>query len=458
MSTDARANGQVIGGVAPHATPRELARTGYIRWLVCAFLFFAATINYIDRQVIGILKPTLQQQFGWSEIDYADIVFAFQLAYALGLLLAGRLMDRIGTRMGFALAVIIWSVAAMAHAEAVTLGGVAAPLLALAGLAYAPSVAGFIAARFALGIGEAGNFPAAIKTVAEWFPKRERALATGIFNSGTNIGAVVTPLVVPWITLQFGWYWAFIVTGALGFLWVAAWLLFYDAPERHPRVGRTEMELIRSDPPEPAVRVPWMQLLPLRQTWAFAIAKFMTDPIWWLYLFWVPDFLNRNHGVNLSSVGLPLMTIYLVADGGSIGGGWLSSALIKRGWTVNAARKTAMLVSALAVVPMMIAANVSSLWGAVALISLAASAHQAWSCNLFTLASDTFPRQAVGSVVGFGGMMGAIGGMLIAKLTGALLQWTGSYVPVFIIAGSTYLVALLIVHLLLPRLEPAKLR
>jgi MFS transporter, ACS family, aldohexuronate transporter len=407
--------------------------------------------------VIGILKPTLQQQFGWSELDYADIVFAFQLAYAIGLLLAGRLMDRIGTRLGFALAVIIWSVAAMAHAEAVTLGGIAAPLLAVLGVAYAPSVAGFIAARFALGIGEAGNFPAAIKTVAEWFPKRERALATGVFNSGTNIGAVVTPLVVPWVTLQFGWYWAFIVTGALGFLWVAAWLLFYNAPERHPRVSRTEMELIRSDPPEPSVRVPWMQLLPLRQTWAFAIAKFMTDPIWWLYLFWVPDFLNRNHGVNLSSVGLPLMTIYLVADGGSIGGGWLSSALIKRGWTVNAARKTAMLVSALAVVPMMIAANVSSLWGAVALISLAASAHQAWSCNLFTLVSDTFPRQAVGSVVGFGGMMGAVGGMLIAKLTGALLQWTGSYVPVFIIAGSTYLIALLILHLLLPRLEPAKI-
>jgi MFS transporter, ACS family, aldohexuronate transporter len=457
MSSDVRARGQVIGGVAAHVAPRELARTGYIRWLVCAFLFFAATINYIDRQVIGILKPTLQQQFGWSELDYADIVFAFQLAYAIGLLLAGRLMDRIGTRLGFALAVIIWSVAAMAHAEAVTLGGIAAPLLAILGVAYAPSVAGFIAARFALGIGEAGNFPAAIKTVAEWFPKRERALATGVFNSGTNIGAVVTPLVVPWVTLQFGWYWAFIVTGALGFLWVAAWLLFYNAPERHPRVSRTEMELIRSDPPEPSVRVPWMQLLPLRQTWAFAIAKFMTDPIWWLYLFWVPDFLNRNHGVNLSSVGLPLMTIYLVADGGSIGGGWLSSALIKRGWTVNAARKTAMLVSALAVVPMMIAANVSSLWGAVALISLAASAHQAWSCNLFTLVSDTFPRQAVGSVVGFGGMMGAVGGMLIAKLTGALLQWTGSYVPVFIIAGSTYLIALLILHLLLPRLEPAKI-
>jgi ACS family hexuronate transporter-like MFS transporter len=450
------ANDSVVG-VRTRASARELVQTGYVRWIVCALLFFAATINYIDRQVIGILKPTLQQQFGWSEIDYADIVFSFQLAYAIGLVLAGRLMDRVGTRLGFSLAVLLWSIAAMAHAEAVTFGGAVGSVLAIAGLTYAPSVAGFIAARFALGIGEAGNFPAAIKTVAEWFPKRERALATGIFNSGTNVGAVVTPLVVPWITLQFGWYWAFIATGALGFFWLIAWLFFYDAPERHPRVRPAEMQLIRSDPAESTVRVPWLQLMPLRQTWAFAVAKFMTDPIWWLYLFWVPDFLFRNHGVDLQRVGIPLMTIYLVADGGSIGGGWLSSTLIKRGWTVNAARKTAMLVAALAVVPMVFAAQASNLWVAVALISIAAAAHQWWSCNVFTLASDMFPRQAVGSVVGFGGMAGAIGGMLIAKLTGALLQWTGSYVVVFLIAGSTYLIALLIVHLLVPRLEPAKL-
>jgi ACS family hexuronate transporter-like MFS transporter len=449
----------------PGAAFRETARAeqagamsvGYIRWIVCALLFFAATINYVDRQVIGILKPTLQQQFGWSEIDYADIVFSFQLAYAIGLLLAGRFMDRVGTRMGFAVAIVVWSIAAMAHAEALAFGPAVAGLLGLFGLTYAPSVAGFIGARFALGIGEAGNFPAAIKTVAEWFPKRERALATGIFNSGTNIGAVIAPLVVPFLTLRFGWYWAFIVTGALGFFWLVAWLLYYESPERHAKVSRAEIALIRSDPQEPVMTIPWVQLLPHRQTWAFAIAKFITDPIWWLYLFWLPDFLGRNHGVNLSNVGLPLITIYLVADAGSIGGGWMSSALIKSGWSINAARKTAMLVAALAVVPMFFAAQASSLWVAVALISVAAAAHQWWSCNVFTLASDMFPRHAVGSIVGFGGMAGAVGGMLIAKLTGALLEWTGSYVPVFIIAASAYLVALAIVHLLAPRLEPADL-
>jgi ACS family hexuronate transporter-like MFS transporter len=436
---------------------QPLTRVGRYRWVVCALLFFAATINYIDRQVIGILKPTLQQEFGWSEIDYGDIVFAFQFAYAIGLVIAGRFMDRVGTRVGFSLAIIVWSVAAMLHAEAVTIGPAIAALLGLFGLTYSVSVAGFIAARFALGIGEAGNFPAAIKTVAEWFPKRERAFATGIFNSGTNIGALVAPLVVPWITLRYGWYWAFIVTGAIGFLWLAAWWLVYDAPERHARVSATEMAWIRSDPPESEVRVPWAALLPHRQMWAFALAKFMTDPIWWLYLFWVPDFLNRNHGVNLSSVGLPLVVIYLVADIGSIGGGWLSSTLIKRGWTVNAARKTAMFICAVAVVPMIFAAQAKDMWAAVALISLAAAAHQGWSANVFTLASDMFPRQAVGSVVGFGGMAGAIGGMLIAKLTGAILEFTGSYVPVFLIAGSAYLIALALVHLLVPRLEPANL-
>ncbi len=446
-----------VAHVGDRLLAQEAVRTGHVRWTICALLFFAATINYVDRQVIGILKPTLQQQFGWSEIDYSDIVFAFQFAYAIGLLLAGRLMDRIGTRLGFSIAIVIWSVAAMAHAEAVAFGPAVAALLGVAGLAYTPSVAGFIAARFTLGLGEAGNFPASIKTVAEWFPKRERALATGIFNSGTNIGAVVAPLVVPWITLQFGWYWAFIATGLIGFVWLIAWWLLYDTPERHPRVRPLEMQLIRSDPQEPALRIPWAQLLPYRQTWAFAAAKFLTDPVWWLYLFWIPDFLNRNHHVDLSSVGPPLITIYLIADIGSIGGGWLSSGLIKRGWTVNRARKTAMLVAALAVVPMIFAAQARDLWLAVTLISVAAAAHQAWSCNVFTLASDMFPRQAVGSVVGFGGMAGAVGGMLIAKLTGALLEWTGSYVPVFLIAGSAYLLALAIVHVLAPRLEPAKL-
>jgi ACS family hexuronate transporter-like MFS transporter len=428
---------------------------GYYRWVVCGLLFLAATVNYIDRQVIGILKPTLQGEFGWSEIDYADIVFSFQLAYAIGLVVSGRVMDWLGVKVGFAIALTLWSIAAMLHAEATLIGVPVMATMEVFGLSYAASVAGFMAARFLLGLGESGNFPASIKAVADWFPKRERALATGLFNSGTNVGALLTPLIVPWITLRWGWYWAFVLTGAIGFAWLALWWLMYDHPERHPRVSPAELAYIRSDAEEAPTPVPWTALLRHRQTWAFAIGKFMTDPIWWLYLFWVPDFLNRNHGLNLLAVGPPLVAIYLIADVGSIGGGWLSSALLKRGWTVNAARKTAMLVSALAVIPIVFASVASSLWVAVLLVALAAAAHQGWSANMFTMASDMFPRKAVGSVVGFGGMAGAVGGMLIAKLTGYILQATGSYVPVFLIAAFTYLTALAIIHLIVPRLEPA---
>jgi ACS family hexuronate transporter-like MFS transporter len=454
---DAQLLEKARGGVARDrgADVAAGARVGRYRWVICALLFFAATINYIDRQVIGILKPTLQQQFGWSEIDYADIVFSFQLAYAIGFLLAGRWIDRLGTRLGFALAVLIWSIAAMAHAEATVYGPAVASLLGVFGLVYAPSVAGFIAARFALGIGEAGNFPASIKTVAEWYPARERALATGIFNSGTNIGALVTPLVVPWITITYGWYWAFIVTGALGFIWLLVWLPMFSSPEKHPRVSASELAHIQSEPTQKTAILPLKAILPLRQTWAFAIGKFMTDPIWWLYLFWVPDFLSRNHGLNLLAVGPPLVAIYLIADVGSIGGGWVSSALLKRGWTVNAARKTAMLIAALAVAPIILASVASSLWVAVILVGIAAAAHQGWSANLFTLTTDMFPKHAVGTVVGFGGMAGAVGGMLIAKVTGYILETTGSYVPVFGIAGLAYLTALGMIHLLVPKLERA---
>ena len=435
--------------------PRQ--RVGYYRWVICALLFFAATVNYIDRQVIGILKPTLQQEFGWSEMDYADIVFAFQIAYAIGLVIAGRLMDKLGTRLGFAIALVIWSVAAMAHAEATWFGPGVAALLGMFGLAYSASVAGFIAARFMLGLGEAGNFPASIKAVAEWFPKKERALATGIFNSGTNVGALLSPLAVPWITINYGWYWAFVVTGLIGFIWLALWWPTYRSPEGHPRVSKAELAYIQSDPPDPPGKVPLRAILPHRQTWAFAAAKFMTDPIWWLYLFWVPDFLNRNHGIDLRHIGPPLIVIYLIADIGSIGGGWLSSALLKRGWSVNAARKTAMLTFALAVVPIVFASKASNLWVATLLVAVAAAAHQGWSANVFTLVSDMFPRHAVGTVVGFGGMAGAVGGMSIAKLTGFILETTGSYVPVFLIAGSTYLAALVIVHILVPRMDPVVL-
>jgi MFS transporter, ACS family, aldohexuronate transporter len=429
---------------------------GYYRWVICFLLFLAATINYIDRQVIGILKPTLQGEFTWSEIDYANIVFAFQLAYAIGLALAGRLIDRLGAKLGFAISIVVWSVAAMAHAEAQWFGPAVASVFAMFGQVTAASVAGFMAARFALGLGEAGNFPASIKVVAEWFPKRERALATGLFNSGTNVGALVTPLVVPWITLTWGWYWAFIATGAIGFAWLVLWWMTYETPDKHPRVSAKELAYIRTDPSDPPTRVAWAELLRHRQTWAFAIGKFMTDPIWWVYLFWIPDFLNRNYGINLSRIGPPLVTIYIIADIGSIGGGWLSSALIKRGWSVNAGRKTAMLICALSVVPIIFAAKAANVWTAVLLVGLAAAAHQGWSANIFTTASDMFPRKAVGSVVGLGGMAGAIGGMLIAKLVGYILQATGSYVVVFLIAAFAYLSALAIIHMLVPRLEPAE--
>lgn len=427
-----------------------------MRWVICALLFLATTINYVDRQVIGILKPTLQNEFGWSELDYADIVFSFQLAYAIGFMFAGRLMDWLGPKRGFAAAIVVWSLAAIGHAEAPEAGVFVAPVLQFFGLGYATSVAGFMAMRFLLGLGEAGNFPVSIKTVAEWFPRRERALATGIFNSGTNVGALVTPLVVPWITVTYSWYWAFVWTGIIGFLWLAAWVVTYAPPERHPRVSPAELALIRSDPAETSSSISWRKLLPHRQAWAFALGKFLTDPVWWLYLFWIPDFLNRNYGLNLTQMGPPLIAIYLVADIGSIGGGWLSSRLLSKGWSVNAARKTAMLTMALAVVPIVFASSVQSLWGAVALVSIAAAAHQGWSANLFTLTSDMFPKSAVGSVVGFGGMWGAIGGMGIAKVTGYILQTTGSYFPVFVMAGGMYLFALLVIHLLVPRLEPAK--
>ena len=439
-----------------------LGRPGHYRWMICALLFFGTTINYIDRQVIGILKPTLVQQFGWQdERIYAAIVFTFQLAYAIGLLVAGRIMDKLGTRRGFAIAVGIWSVAAVGHAVAERMDWMKLPTINLdakTGLSVVlltGAAAGFAIMRFLLGLGEAGNFPASIKTVAEWFPKKERALATGIFNSGTNVGAIITPLVVPWVTLHWGWEWAFVATGLTGFVWLAWWLAVYRPPEEHPRLAPAELAYIRSDPVEKITPIPWARLIGHRQTWAFAIGKFMTDPVWWLYLFWIPDFLNRSYGLNLTSIGLPIVVIYLIADIGSIGGGWLSSALIKRGWSLNAARKTTMFICAAAVVPIIFASKSSSLWTSVLLVALAASAHQGWSANLFTLVGDMFPRTAVGSVTGLGGMAGAVGGMFISILVGEILNRTNSYVPIFFIAGFAYLAALAIIHLLVPRLEPA---
>jgi len=424
-----------VSKTVPPASP-----IGGRRWLICGLLFFATTVNYMDRQVIALLKPTLQIQFGWTEKGYGDIIFTFTLAYAVGLLFIGKLIDRLGTRKGFSLAVFVWSAAAMAHAAA-------------------SSVAQFAAARFSLGLGEAGSFPAAVKAVAEWFPKRERALATGLFNSGSNIGAIMTPLVVPWIALRFGWRMAFIATGAIGFFWIFCWLALYHRPEEDTRVSAAELAYIQSDPQDPETiktTVPWLTLLTLPQAWAIAFGKFFTDPIWWVYLFWMPDFLSRNLGLSLSGMRLPLSIIYTGACVGSIGGGWLSSSLLKRGWTVNASRKSALLVCALAVTPIMIAARTTDAWLAVFLIAIAAGAHQGWSANIYTLASDMFPRNAVGSVVGFGTMAGAVGGMCIAQVVGYILQHTGSYVPVFVMAGLAYLVAFGFVQILAPRLKPAE--
>ncbi len=442
---------------ATPAPPRS-----HYRWLICALLLFAATINYADRQVIGILKPTLTQEFGWAdERIYAGIVFSFQLAYAIGMLIAGRIIDRIGLRLGFMLFVALWSAAAAGHAIAHRLPGFTLPAIVIheklgfAFITLSGAAAGFALMRFLLGLGEAGNFPAAIKTVAEWFPKKERALATGIFNSGTNVGALVTPLVVPWITIHWGWGWAFIATGALGFFWVAWWWHAYRAPDVHPRVNSAELDHIRSDPADEAVTIKWRRLLQYRQTWAFALGKFLTDPIWWLYLFWIPDFLSRQYSLDLKSIGLPLVVIYLMADVGSIGGGWISSRLLARGWTPNKARKLAMFICAACVVPIVFATHAGNMWVAVCLVGLAAAAHQGWSANLFTLTSDMFPRRAVGSVVGIGGMSGAVGGMVLSLVVGEVLQRTGKYDVLWILAASTYLFALLVIHVLVPRLAPA---
>lgn len=429
--------GQDVNAVAP-PPPAAKPLSNY-RWTICALLFFATTINYIDRQVLGILAPTLQREIGWSEQEYARITQAFTFAYALGFLGVGRLLDRIGVKKGFTFAIVAWSIAAMGHALARTAGG-------------------FMVARAALGLGESGNFPGAIKATAEWFPKRERAFATGIFNAGSNVGAIAAPLVVPWITLTWGWKWAFIVTGALGFVWLVFWWALYRSPEAHPRVTPSELAYIRSDPVESTVAVPWARLLTKRQTWAFLLGKALTDPIWWFYLFWLPKFLDARFGVTLAGVAAPLVAIYLVADVGSVGGGYLSTAFMKRGWSLNKARKVTMLIAALLIVPTMFAPSAGTMWGAVAIVSVAAASHQWWSANLFTLTSDMFPRRAVGSVVGIGGFAGAIGGVAFQQFVGKVLQADPTaYGKIFLVCGLAYVTALAVIHLLVPRLEPADL-
>jgi ACS family hexuronate transporter-like MFS transporter len=401
-----------------------------------ALLFAATTVNYIDRQVLGILAPTLTRELGWRETDYAAIVSWFSVAYGVGLLGMGRLLDRIGVRRGLACSVGLWSLAAMGHALVRT-------------------VTGFSVARALLGIGESGNFPAGVKAVAEWFPKRERALATGVFNAGSNVGVVLAALLVPWIALALGWRWAFVATGALDLVWLAVWLRFYRQPSEHPRLSGAELAWIRSDPVEPTGRVPWRSLLARRQTWAFIVGKAMTDPVWLFYLFWLPKFLDATFGVRLAGLAAPLVVIYVAADIGSVSGGWVSGALIKRGWSLNRGRKTALLIAALCIVPTTLAPSARSLWVAVGVVAVAAGAHQWWSANLFTTVSDMFPRHAVGSVVGLGGFAGMLSAFAFQRFTGSLLEATGgSYSAVFAVLGFAYVGALALLHLLAPRLEP----
>ena len=420
---------------------------GKYRWTIVALLFFATSINYIDRQVIGLLKPTLAANFGWSETDYSHIVMAFQASYAAGLLLFGKLIDKLGTKWGYAISVIVWSVAAILHAAA-------------------RSTAGFVAARMGLGIGEAGNFPAAIKTVAEWFPKRERALATGIFNSGANVGAVVAPVMVPWILGAYGWQEAFVITGLLSVIWLVFWFIFYEVPEKKKTVSAAELAYINSDTNESerndTTTVSYAKLLSLRQTWAILLGKFLTDPIWWFMLLWLPDYFHGAFGLDLKKPGWALVAVYTATTVGSIGGGYLSSYFIRKGWTVNKARKITLLLFAVLVVPIMFAQFVTGIWAAVALIGLATASHQAWSANIYTLASDMFPKKAVSSVIGIGGMAGSVGGIFFPLLVGYLLDAavqngnkTAGYNTIFVVCGFAYLVAWLVIQWLVPKMKEA---
>ena len=434
-------------------------KVGKYRWTICSLLFFATTINYLDRAVISLLKPDLEILFNWSETDYANIVVAFQLSYAVGMLLAGRFIDKAGTKIGYAVSLILWSIAAIGHA-------------------FVRSTFGFLVARSALGISEAGNFPAAIKTTAEWFPKKERAFATGIFNSGSNIGAILAPLTVPFIAAKWGWQWAFILTGSLGFFWLIFWFIFYEIPSKNKRLSKKEYDYIHNDPDEiettvhapleltanitPQKRVSWFKLLKYNQTWAFILGKFLTDPVWWFYLFWLPAFLKAQYGIEGTKLALPVALVYTTSSIGSVFGGWLPMYFIKKNWPVFRARKISMLIYAIAVIPVVFAQLLGSVnvWLAVMDIGLAAAAHSAWSANIFTTVSDMFPKKTVASVTGMGGMSGALGGILIAALAGKLFDHykalgniEAGYYIMFFICGSAYLLAWILMHFLAPRMK-----
>ncbi|MCF0058843.1 MFS transporter [Dyadobacter sp. CY356] len=421
----------------------ETQMTKY-RWRIVALLFFATTINYLDRQVLGLLKPALEADFAWTEKDFSHIVMAFQAAYAVSLIGFGAIIDKIGTKLGYIISVIVWSIAAILHAAAT-------------------GTMSFGFMRALLGLGEAGNFPVAIKATAEWFPKKERALATGIFNSGANIGAVVAPIMVPWLLGSYGWQEAFLITGALGFVWLIFWFIYYEVPAKQTRINQAEFEYIHSDnEPDTSKEAPvkWLDLFKVRQTWAFVFGKMLTDPIWWFFLYWLPSYFAEAFKLNLSKPSLELVIVYTATTIGSIGGGYLSGALIKKGWPIFRARKTSMLIFAFLVTPIMLAQYTTNIWQAVFLISLAAAAHQAWSANIFTTASDMFPKKAVSSVVGIGGMAGSVGGILFPLMVGIILdnyKTAGNigagYNIIFIICGFAYLLAWTVMHFFAPKME-----
>jgi MFS transporter, ACS family, hexuronate transporter len=426
------------------------------RWVICGLLFWVTTANYIDRGVFGNLAPELEKTIGWTSEQYWDMQVAFNAAYAVSLLVMGRVMDILGLRWGFVLACALWGLASMAHAFAPEIGGI-----------FGSAVTGFFICRILLGFGEGGNFPAAIKTTAEWFPKSERALATGLFNSGSNVGGILVPWGLPFIVAQFsaltlggvviGWRGAFVITAVIDLCWIFAWLAIYKKPEQHPRVNAAELAVIQNEPAEPTVKIPWRKLLPHRQTWAFCVAKGMTDCFWWFYLFGSPDFFNKKFGLGPDDRKYMIMLIYVVASVGSIAGGWLAGKFMQQGWSVNRARKTTLFICAVCVLPVVYSAITDNKWIAAVLITIAASAHQAWSANAFSLAGDMFPKRVVGSVTGLGGMTGAVGGIVLFFITGKVLKVTGNYLPVFILASLAYATALLIVHVLAPKLEPAKI-
>ena len=429
------------------------ATIGKYRWTICGLVFFATTINYIDRNVISFLKSTFTHDLGWTDGDYANVEITFKLFYAIGMLGAGRIIDRLGTKIGYALFTTLWSIA-----------GVCTALVS--------TVTGFQIIRGALGVAESGNFPAAIRTMAEWFPKRERALATGIFNSGANVGAIVTPIAVPFILHNWNWQWAFISTGLLGFVWLAFWFIFYEIPRKQKKLSVAELAYIESDKDEvkedpTQAKLSWKQLLWYRQTWAFIIGKFLTDPIWWFYLFWLPDFFESVYKIKLDAASWPVATVYIISTVGSVGGGWLPLYLIKKGWPVFKARKTSMLIYAFCVLPILFALILGKIdmWLAVGVIGIAAAAHQAWSANIFTTVSDMFPKNATASVTGLGGMFGGLGGIVLSLLVQkqmfvyyrSINKIETAYYIMFVVCGLAYLLGWLIMHILVPRMKRIEL-